>query len=363
MTSPALWLAWRELARRGKRVALAAAVVAAVAAAVIGMELVARAREVGIATQVDAVGPALTLVPSGTIASALARYDVDGVLPSDAEAAVRRTLGWRLRAVERRIVVQREIAGVRRPVVGFDTFVGDEPVAVTGVASVGSELGRTVAVGSAIDIEGRSFQVARALPSTGSVEDLAVFLPIGDVRGLGGTTGINELRVFLAPGVSPRDAETQVARAAPGATVIRSDRGEVADRDMQESLARHRGVAYAVMAGMAGLALLIAAHLDATERRVELATLVAIGAPLRTIVAGMVARSAVVAGAGAGAGGLLGFAISVALGAAQWAIAPSTWALGGVVVAAGVCVGVAAAVPTALWSVARDPVRELQEGS
>lgn len=361
MTSPALWLARRELAARGKRVALAAAVVAAIAAAVTAMELVARARELAIAAQVDAVGPALTLVPRGTTASALARYDLGGMLPSDTEAAVRRTLGWRLRAVERRVVLQRDVAGSQRPIVGLDAYVGDEPVASRSVASVGSELGRTVAVGSAITIDGRSFQVTRVLPSTGSVEDVAVFLPIRDVRALGGAIGTNELRIFLAAGVSPREAEAQIAGAASRAAVIRSDRGEVADRDMHESLARHRGVAYAVMAAMAGLALLIAAHLDATERRVELATFVAIGAPLRTILAGLLGRSAVVAGAGAGAGALLGLAIAIALGPARQALAPSTWALAAFVLGAGVCVGIVAAVPTALWSVARDPVRELQE--
>lgn len=360
MTSPALWLVRRELAARGKRVALAAAVVAAIAAAVTATELVARAREVAIATQVDAVGPALTLVPRGTTASALARYEIEGVLPSDTEAGVRRTLGWRVRAVEQRIVLHREVAGARRPVIGSDRFAGDEP-AVGGGAFVGSELGRTVAVGSAIDIGARSFQVVRALPSTGSVEDFAVFLPISDVRGLGGTQGVNELRVFLAAGVSPRDAEARLAPAAAAAAVIRSDRGDVADRDMHESLARHRGVAYVVMAAVAGLALLIAAHLDATERRLELATFVAIGAPLRTISAGLLARSAVVAGAGAGAGALFGLTIAIAVGPAQQVIAPSTWGLAAVVVVAGVCVGLVAALPTAFWSVARDPVRELQE--
>lgn len=363
MTSPGLWLARRELAGRRMRVALAAAVVASVAAAVTAMELVARAREAAIAAQIDAVGPALTVVPKGTTASALARYEIDGTLPSGTDVAVRGVLGWRVRALEPRIVLRGEIAGQRRVIVGVDAVVDDEePAAGSGVASVGSELGRTVVTGSAIDIEGRSFRVARALPSTGSAEDLAVFLPVSDARTLGGVHGVNELRVFLAAGVSPRDAEVRVAAAAPGATVIRSERGDVADRDMQEALARNRGVAYAVMVAVAGLALLIAAHLDATERRVELATFVAIGAPLRAILVTLLARSAVVAGVGAGAGVLAGVATAITLlGPAQLAVAPGTWVLAVVVVAAGVGVGVVAAVPAAIWSVARDPVLELQE--
>lgn len=362
MTSPALWLARRELAARARRVALAGAVVAAIAAAVTGTELVARAREAAIATQIDAVGPALTLVPRGTTASGLARYEIAGLLPSATEEAVRRALGSHLRAVERRIVVHRDLAGARRPVVGVEAFVGAEPVAAPGVASVGSELGRSVAVGSLMTIDGRAFEIVRVLPSTGSVEDVAVFLPIDEVRRLGGALGVNELRVFLAAGASPRDAEAQLARAAPAVAVIRTDRGEIADRDIQESLARHRGVVYAVMAAVAALTLLIAAHLDANERRVELATLVAIGASVRTILGGLLARSAAVAGVGAAVGTLAGAAIASALGPGLQAVAPGTWVLFPVVVAAAVCVGVVAAAPTAFWSAAQDPVRELQEG-
>lgn len=359
MTIAALWLARRELAARGKRFALAAAVVAAVAAAVTAIELVAQAREAAIAAQIDTVGPPLTLVPRGVTASALARYEIDGALPSETEEVVRRALGWRLRAVERRIVLHREIAGARRSIVGVDAFAADAPA--PGNAAVGSELGRGIEIGSTITIEGHSFRVARALPSTGSVEDFGIFLGMGDLRVLASTQGINELRVFLAAGVSPSDAAAQLARAAPAATVVRTDRGPVADRDMQESLARHRGVAYAVMAAVAGLALLIAAHLDATERRVELATLVAIGASAGTVVGALLVRSGLVAGVGATAGALGGIAAAIALGPAR-ALAPITWALAVAVVGAGVCVGAAAALPTALSSVARDPVRELQEG-
>lgn len=362
MTSPALWLVRRELAARGRRVALAGAVVAALAGAVMVTELVARAREAAVAAQVDAVGPALTLVPAGMTASGLARYQIDGVLPPGTEDAARRVLGPQLRAVERRLVFHREIAGARRPVVGVDPIVGSEPVAVAGSASVGAELGRSVPVGSRIRVGAQEFDVLRVLPSTASAEDLSVFLPIEDVRGLEGATAVNELRVFLAAGVSVRDAEARLARAIPGATVVRSDRGEVAERGIPEALARHRHVAYAVMGVVAALTLLIAAHLDATERRAELATLAALGASRGTILGGLLARSAVVAVAGAVLGTVAGAVIATMVAPAVPSTGATTWTFAAAIVGAAACIAVVAAAPTAFVSAARDPVRELQEG-
>jgi hypothetical protein len=45
-------------------------------------------------------------------------------------------------------------------------------------------------VGARLEIGGHAFQVARILPSTGSVEDVSVLLPIEDVRGLEGADGV-----------------------------------------------------------------------------------------------------------------------------------------------------------------------------
>jgi hypothetical protein len=105
-------------------VALAGLVIAAIAATVTAMELVARAREEAVAAQIDAMGPALTVVPRGTSAGALARYELgEGALPAGVEEAVQGALGSDLRSIERRLVVHREVAGARVPVVGVEAGV------------------------------------------------------------------------------------------------------------------------------------------------------------------------------------------------------------------------------------------------
>lgn len=360
MTRPALWLTVRELGARRRRVALAALVVAAMATAATATELVARAREAAVAAQIDAMGPALTVAPPGVGSGRLARLELgEEVLPADVEDAVRAALGRDLRAVERRLVVHREVAGVRGPVVGVEA--GALPGAA-GAAMVGSELARRLGDVSSVDVEGRRLRVAGALPSTGSRDDVAVVAPLAEVRAIAGLAGFNELRLFLRAGVSPRDAEARLARTIPGAAVIRSDRGEVADGETHASLARHRGVAYAVMAAVAGLCLLVAAHLDATERRVELATLVAIGASRWTVLGALLSRSALVALAGAVAGLAGGAALAAVQDVDASAVVAGALGVALATVAAALALGVLAAAPTALLAAARDPVRDLQEG-
>ncbi len=362
MTSPAGWLALRELVTRRRRVALAALVIAAIAATVTATELVARAREEAVAVQIDAMGPALMVVASGTSAGALARYELDeGALPAGVEEAVRRTLGRDLRSIERRLVVHREVAGARVPVVGVEAGVLPAAVEEPGSVALGAELARRLGGASSTVVDGRERQVKGVLPSTASAADLALFLPLAAARELAGVEGENELRIFLHAGVSPRDAAARLARATIGAAVIRSDRGDVADRDAQESLSRHRGVAYAVMGVVAALCLLIAAHLDAAERRVELATLVAIGASRWTVLGALLLRSAIVAVSGAAVGVAAGAVLAALQDPAAAATLARAWPLGVATVGAALAVGVAAAAPTALAAIARDPVRELQE--
>lgn len=359
--SPGLWLAARDVGVRRRRAALAAAVVAALAAATTAIELVSRAREDSVAAQIDAIGPALTVLAPGTTAGALARYDLgDRLLPDGLAEEVEATLGSELRAVEARLVVSREIDGGRAPVVGVDDRGGR--LASTGGALLGSELARRLGRPSAVAVGGREHRVEGVLPSTGSAEDVAVVLPLGVVQQLAGAAGVNELRLFLRAGVSSRDAEARLVARGLDAVVVRSDRGEVADGGAQAALARHRGLAYAILSVVAALCLGIASHLDTAERRNEIATLVAIGASRRTVLAALLSRSALVALVGALVGALAGLALAAAqdpgVAGALW----SSWPFAAAMLGASLGIGLITAAPTAVATLARDPVAELQEG-
>lgn len=355
--TPAIWLAVRELRARWRRVALAATVMASLAGAATAMELLARAREDAVAARVDEMGPSLTVVPAGTTAGALARGELDGrALAGDTPGRIAAALGSDLRSAEARLVLRRTVAGVPTLVIGADD------ASLAGAALIGSELAARLGAATEITIDGETFPVAGVRPTSADIEDVAVRLPLERAARLPGVPGrLNEVRLHLRPGVDAGAAARRLEIAGLGGSVVRHDRGPVATSELPQSLARHRGAAYALFALAAGLCLLIVAHLDASERRVEIATLAAIGAARAAIVGALVGRSMLVAIAGAS----VGVAAGLAFAAAQ---APPT--AGALLRHASVLVtplvaacGLAAiaAAPTALVFALRDPVPALQE--
>lgn len=353
--SAAAWLIVRELRARWRRVALAAAAVGALAAAATAVELLARAREDAVSARVDGIGPALTVVPAGTTAGALARAELGGrVLPPGARERVAAALGLDLRRLDARLVLSRTVAGAVTPVLGVEGAPDG--------ALVGPELATRLGGAAVIALDGVPVPVRGIAPPSGGLEDVAITLALEQAAALNGTPGqVNELRLYLRAGVDAAAAERRLAAAGAGAAVIRHDRGEVATRELPGALARHRGAAYALFAIAAALCLLIVAHLDAAERRVEIATLVAIGASRASIVGSLVGRTVVVAAAGAALGAGAGFAIAAIQDAATLgALVRHAGVLAAPVLAAA-ALAAAAAAPTALVAARRDPVPALQE--
>jgi hypothetical protein len=353
----ALWLAARDVCVRWRRALLAAGVVAAITASGVAMELVARAREQAVAARIDAIGPSLTVVAAGVTSGALARLELGPAgLDPETRREVEQALGGELRRVEARIVSRRDVGGFPAAVIGIDRTTADG-------AELGAELARKLGPPDAVTLAGERASVTAVRPSTGDVEDLAVFVPRAIASRAAGATEPNVLRLFLRAGVTPRAAEARLAAAGLAAAVIRHDRGEVADRESQDVLARHRRTVLVVLVAVAALCLLLAAHLDAAERRLEIATLVAVGASRGAVLATIVSRSAVVALAGA----LAGTAAAVLIAAGQDADAAAglvrEWPVVGAAVGGALLLGIGAAAPTALASAARDPVPELQEAS
>ncbi len=358
--SAALWLAGRELRVRWRRVALAGAVVAAITAAATATEVVGRAREEAVATRLDEMGPALTLTPAGVSAGALARLALGGErLPDGSAARVEAILGTDLRRVERRLVVTRSVAGIAAPVIGVDR--PETGGLAAGGVLLGAELARRLEAPRSVTLDGRTFTVQGSLPSTGGPEDVAVLMPLGAAQALEGAGRLNELRLHLGAGVSPAESQARLQAAGLGAAVIRHDRGEVAGGELQASLARHRGLAYAVMALVGTLCLLIASHLDASERRVEVSTLAAIGASPLTIAGAVVARSALLALAGALVGVAAGLGLSALRDASAGGALARGWSVGATTLLAAVALAALAAAPTGLAAARRDPVAGLEE--
>jgi hypothetical protein len=339
---------------------LAALVVAAAAALVTATEVLARGREGAVAAQVDALGAPVRIVPRGVSAEAIARYELgDSPLPADAEARARATLGGELRAVEARRVAAAEVGGAVMPVVAASA--GPARVG-PGEVALGSTAAELLRGRASITLRGETLRVAAILPSTATIDDTALHVSAETMDRLGAPGSPNELRIFLSPGANARAASDRLSAAFPDALVLRTDRGAVADGEMDGALARHRVAVYLVAAAVAALCLLIAAHLDAAERRTEVATLVAIGATRPALAGMLAARSALIAAAGAVAGIAIALVLTAALDAG-----PRTGLLRALGASLSVLVGAiglaaVAALPSALSAVARDAVPDLQDG-
>jgi hypothetical protein len=348
-------LAGRELKTRPGRAIQAAALVAVAAALGAGMELVARGREASAGARIDGVGPALRLVPAGVGGSELMRLDLGrALLPAGAEAQAAAVLGADLREMRPRLVLQRGVSGRDVPVVG----VGSHP-------SRGVELGAALAglLGrpSTVDLGDGARPVGRVREATGSAEDGALFLSLREAQALAGLDGVNELQVFLRAGSPASAAVARLEAARLAAKVVPGGRGAPADEEVQGSLARGRRLAQGVLALLVGLGLAVMAHLDAAERRVEVATLRAIGAVASTVWWALVARSVAVGLAGGVAGALAGAAFAAVQDPAQAPQLVASWSVVVLVAGAAGALGAAAAGPTAVVMSRRDPVPWLQE--
>lgn len=355
----ALWLAWRDLSARRLRFAVVAGIVAAAVALVVTCELLSRAREEVVGVQVDQIAAPLVVIPSGVDSSARARLEPgEGLLAPGTALEVRRVLGGDLRSVEEVLVVTGSVAGDAVPVVGVAALEGG---AREGEGVAGALLAERAGSGATLVVAGRGFPIAAALAPRAGIEDGAAFLRLGDLRAAIGRHGAtSELRVYLRPGSSARDAESRLRASLPGVRVLRADRGDVADRDMQLSLAQHRLLLYLVTTAIVAACLFLAAHLDAKERRVELATLVAVGATGGLLCAALALRSALVGISGGLTGAALGVTLALVAGSV---LAPASVAIGAFATASAALVSGFAALPTAVACALRDPVRDLQEGA
>jgi putative ABC transport system permease protein len=349
------WLVLRELCARGWRAVMAAALVAAAAALGTGLELVARGREEAANERIDGVGPALRLVPNGVGGSELMRLDLGNqLLPPGTAKRVTAALGPDLREARERLVLQIDISGRRVPVVG----VGHGK---PGGVELGSALAEAFGHPATLDVGRGPEPVLTVRDATGSSEDGAVFLPLLAAKALAGKDGINEIQVFLRSGVPPETASARLAAADLHAKLVPGGRGAPADQEVQGALAHGRRLAQGVLALLLGLGLAVTAHLDAAERRSEVATLRAVGADAVTVWWTIVSRSTLVGLAGGAVGALAG----VALAAAQDpSVAPglvADWPVAFTV--AGLCalLGALAAGPTAIAMALRNPVPWLQE--
>jgi putative ABC transport system permease protein len=364
------WLMWRELVNRKASFMVGLAMVAVAVALCAATELVLRAREAAVDSQIDRMGPAVRLVPAGRTWQDLARFDLGATVWNQQElASLQRKLAKQVRRIERRLVSKVAGEGVSIPVIGIDS---DQAVSPFGELShltdervaLGSELSTRLGlhIGETISLGGRVFRVAAVLPAAANADDLAVFMALRDLqRLLGLPDAVNEIRLFLTAKKLPGQLVARLESGTPAVTVLQADRGEVAESGLHQSLVRHRHMLYTIVAVVVALCMAMWSFLNSAERQLELATAIAVGGTTSTVLGLLVTRAAAIGLLGAAIGYSVGVAIAVVQDTGTATSIIGLWRLPLVLIAGTTLISIFGVLPVAIMTAKADHVALLQE--
>lgn len=303
------WLVRRDLLARRKTTLMAGLLVGSAVALCATLELSARAREASTAAVVDLMGPPLRVVAAGVSSLELARFSPTDAVSENLALTLERHVPA-IRSVEPRLLARLPVGETLRGVVGID------PRRVVAAAPalrrlgphdvvLGQTVGRVLAkdVGQTLELGADAFRIRAVLPPQGASDDDTIFVRLAALQSIVGRPGsASELRVYLRAGSQSQAVAGQLRRLLPGLVVLHADRGQIADRELGGTLAAHRHALYLATAVAVLLCLLLLALLDGDERRVEMATLVAVGGTGVSVLRHLTLRAVVIAAGGAFAG-------------------------------------------------------------
>ncbi len=368
--SPSLWLSFQELTKRRLGTAVATGVIGLAVAFAAGLELVSRAREAAVAADLDQIGPAIRVVQKGKTARNLARYELRTAPFDTADLQrLRRECRSSASAVEGRLSLKVPFKNRMISAVGVlpDTIItpfDDFRRMTESTVLIGAELASVLAVsaGQEISLQGQSFEVLAVLPETASEEDTVVFVHLSRLQQMFKLPGkLNEMRIFPAAGADIDTLVALVAARHPDMTPLTMERGETAEQSMHTTLRDHRRVLYLVTGVVIAVSVLIWSYINGTERRLELATLVAVGGSAWTVVLMILTRGAFLGVFGALLGILAGVAISLGQDLESTVRILPALDLVGIIVLTSTLLSAVGALPAAGLAASQDPVKVLQE--
>lgn len=366
----ALWLTWRELTNRKLSFTIGVVMIALAVALLVATELVSRARESAVMAKVDNIGPAFRLIPAGFNSTDLAKFEIgmNLISKSSIESLEQQLAPW-IRVMKKRLLLKEDLGDLIIPVMGVEkSETVSFPDAPYGSSENDIDLGVLLAkrLGKSPDdklqLMGNSFNIAHILPVTGSEEDIAAFLPLGRLQTLVGIPdAVNEVQLFPKSGVELDGVEALLKSNYPEVRVIRSDRGNVAEHEVSDSLRQYRWILYVSIAVVVAFCLFIWSYLNAKERWRELALLVSVGGTGITLCVILMQRAAIIGLLGSLCGYAVGSLFALLQDFSNASELVYSWKLLLTVVGGSIGISVVAAAPMSVISMCREHVKELQE--
>ncbi len=367
--TPTLWLSFLELSKRRMGTAIAVSVIALAVSFAAGLELVSRAREAAVAADLDQIGPAIRVIPRGKTARDLARFDLEAAPFRDGDMRrLRSEYSSYISSIEGRLSLKVPYRGRLIPVVGIVPETVIAPFEILrqlqdDQALIGSELASElgVAKGETLQLQGHALKVLSNLPPMANQDDSAIFVHVRRLQEMFSMpNAFNELRVFPAPGADVNTLASLMAARHTNMTPLTTQRGEKAEQSMNNTLRDHRRVLYIVTGVVIAISVLIWSYMNGIERRLELATLVAVGGSAWTVVSMILVRGALLGMFGAILGFLVGAAVSLGQDVQSTMRILPALDLIGITMVTTTILSAVGALPAAGLAAVQDPVKTLQ---
>lgn len=291
----AVWLSWRELIGRRPVFAINVLIIAVLISLPVSLDLMGKTRGRSVEQRIDYIGPSLSLVPEGTTSFELTTGKMAGkTLPQETVAALRTDFAGLIRSAEPRLLVPLEIHGRTITAIGMDfTNVYSYPftlysptaseVLIGPVAS--KKLAKTT--GDSISIGPREFTIAAITEETAAIEDASLIFPMPALQEITGQEGrINEIRLYTT---SP-ESLSELTKALKTTeyshmNVVDSYRGDVVEKDLENTLSIYQQVVFAVAFLLIALCIMIGTYINLEGRRAEISTIYTLGSRQSIILA------------------------------------------------------------------------------
>lgn len=364
-----LWFLWKELLSSKSRLFLNVALVSLTVGLCVSIELVSLSREQAVKSQTYNVAPTVTILPAGVTQSQLIRSNSPEFIEEKILTELKSKYSQSLSSATGRLVFNRKVNSKDVVIIGYDPqtiispFESLKNLRENRIA-LGVELSKRdgMRVGDHITIDGSIFTIGDVLPSSGTFEDVAVFMSLPAAQSIAKAQGlVNEGRLYAKTGISAEFLSDKLRAAYPYLNVLATKPGDGADGKIESTLKNHRTLLYGMTGLLMILCLFISAHLNAQERKLELATLFAIGASKTGVLSLVAGRSMIVSFIGSVAGCAAGafFVLWQDYGSAKGLVA--AWELFLIAVGVAVLSSILASLPAAVASGYRNHVLILQD--
>lgn len=232
-------------------------------------------------------------------------------------------------------------------------------------ALLGADVSQTlgIAAGDQIPVRGRTFRVIGVLPATGTIDDGRIFAHLHTVQDMAGTGAvINAIEVVGCCNTGATSLVDELNALLPEAKVVTIGQVVATQVSTNQLMRKLTWTFLAIIVVVGGVGIANAMYANVTERRREIATLMALGAT-RSQVSRIFLLKALVLGVMGGIGGyLVGTVAAVVAGpqVASMAVYPIAWLAPMAVVGTAV-IALLAAWPPARRAASIDPTLVFQE--